>query len=132
MFFTASSTPRRHTAAAPARRHKRRSQRGMVTAELAIGILTATMLAFALCWGVRLIVIHTECADVAAQVARAEARADTTAAAEARQRAPGGASIETDRSGNAVRVDVSLPVSLGHILTITVTGSATMPKEPGR
>jgi len=103
----------------------------MVTAELAIGILSATMVAVALCWGVSLIVVRTECADVAAQIARAEARDDTAAAAQARRQAPAGAAIDVNRAGDQVRVSVHVAHGFGHLLQITVTGSATMPKEPG-
>lgn len=110
---------------------RKSSSRGMVTAELAIGILTATMLTISLAWGIHLIAIQTECADVAAQVARAEARGDAVAAAMARDQAPVGAAIEVDRSGSQVRVSVTIEVSFGHLINVTVSGHATMPKEPG-
>jgi len=103
----------------------------MVTAELAIGILSATMLAIGLMWGINLVIVHTECSDVAAQVARAEARGDAAAAAQARAHAPEGSTLEVEVVGNEVHVRVSVPVSLGHLLTITVSGDAVMPKEPG-
>jgi len=110
---------------------RRYRQRGMVTAELAVGILSATMLAIGLCWGVSLIVAHTECADVAAQIARAEARDDATAAAQARQHVPDGATVAVDQVENQLRVRVSVSVSLGHLFSIDVSGTAVMPKEPG-
>jgi len=103
----------------------------MVTAELALGILTAMMVAIVMCWGIHLIAIQTQCADVAAQVARAEARNDAASAADARSRVPQGASIDITRSASDVEVSVSLPVSFGNIFNITVTGRATMPKEKG-
>lgn len=103
----------------------------MVTAELAIGILTATMLAIGLAWGVHLLAVHTECADVAAQVARAAARGDTAASDQAAQRAPTGAEVTVSKSDTQVHVQVSVTVSLGNIVSVTVTGQATMPKEPG-
>jgi len=106
-------------------------QRGMVTAELAIGILSATMLAIGLCWSISLIVIHTECADAAAQIARAEARDDATASAQATQHVPGGATIAIDHTDGQERVTVSVLVSLGHVFRIQVSGTAVMPKEPG-
>jgi len=103
----------------------------MVTAELALGILTATMVAVVLCWGINLIVVQTECADVAAQIARAEARADSAAADQARGHAPAGATIEVTRPGGDVHVVVSVKARFGKLIGITVTGTATMPKEPG-
>jgi len=103
----------------------------MVTAELALGLLTATMVTIVMCWGIHLIAIQTQCADVAAQVARAEARNDATTAADARSRAPAGAAVEVTGQGNDVAVSVSVPVSFGNVFHITVTGRAAMPKEPG-
>ena len=117
--------------ACPGRDAPGRAARGMVTAELAIGILSATMLAVFLCWGVSLVVVHTECADVAVQIARAEARGDAISSAEAKKHAPAAATVTVDKTGDQVRVTVSTPVTYGHFVTITVTGHATMPKEPG-
>ncbi|MCL2782982.1 MAG: hypothetical protein FWD80_03290 [Propionibacteriaceae bacterium] len=108
-----------------------RGQRGMVTAELAIGILSATMVAFVLSWGVHLIAVQTVCADVAAQVARAEARGDAAAANEARQHAPDGATLDIAKTGTEVHVTVSVRISLGRLISMPVTGQAAMPKEPG-
>ncbi|MCL2490333.1 MAG: hypothetical protein FWF36_06390 [Propionibacteriaceae bacterium] len=104
-------------------------ERGMVTAELAIGILSATMVAVCLSWGINLLAVHTECADVAAQIARAEARGDAPASTLARGHAPTGASISIDQTGSQVVVTVGVPVSFGHIASVGVSGSATMPKE---
>ena len=108
-----------------------RNSRGMVTAELAVSILTATMVAVVMCWGIHLIAIQTECRDIASQVARAEARGDYKAADEARQRAPQGASINVTRDGNDVEAEVSMQVRFGNLFSITVTGKAVMPREPG-
>lgn len=107
----------------------RMAERGMVTAELAIGILSATMVAVCLAWGINLLVVHTECADAAAQIARAEARGDAPASAQARGHAPGGATINVDESGSQVVVTVGVTVSFGHLVSMDVSGSATMPKE---
>jgi len=103
----------------------------MVTAELALGILTATMVAVVLSWGIHLIVVQTECADVAAQVARAEARGDAASASQAREHAPAGSTIDVSRPGDDVQVKVSIKVSFGPVIHVTVTGTAVMPKEPG-
>jgi len=106
-----------------------RRQRGMVTAELAIGILSATMVAVCLAWGINLLAVHTECADAAAQIARAEARGDAPASTQARGHAPSGASISVDQTGSQVVVTVGVPVSFGKLISVGVSGSATMPKE---
>ncbi|MCL2652723.1 MAG: hypothetical protein FWD63_02915 [Propionibacteriaceae bacterium] len=104
-------------------------ERGMVTAELAIGILSATMVALCLAWGINLLVVHTECADAAAQIARAEARGDAPASTQARGHTPPGAVINVDQTGSQVVVTVGVSVSFGHIGSVDVFGSATMPKE---
>jgi len=105
----------------------------MVTFELAVSILSAAMVAVVMCWGIHLIAVQTECADIAAQVARAEARGDAKSAAEARERAPGGAVIDVVTTSNgAVMVQVSVRAKFGSILSMKVTGRAVMPKEPGR
>ena len=109
----------------------RARSRGMVTAELALGILTASMVAIVMCWGIHLIAVQTECADIAAQVARADARGDAAAAADARSRAPAGATVDVALQGTDVAVTVSVPVTFGKLFDVTVTGQATMPKEPG-
>ena len=105
--------------------------RGMVTAELALGILTATMMAVMLAWGIHLIVVQTECSDVAAQVARAEARHDSASASAARERAPAGAAVDLATVDGHVVVEVSLPVSFGRVVSVTIVGRAVMPMEPG-
>jgi len=101
----------------------------MVTAELAIGILSATMVAVCLAWGINLLVVHTECADAAAQIARAEARGDAPASTQARGHAPTGAVIDIDQTGSQVVVTVGVSVPFGHITSVGVSGSGTMPKE---
>jgi len=103
----------------------------MVTAELAIGILSATMVAIVLCWGIHLLAIQTECADIAAQAARAQARGDQAMLAQTHRHAPKDATFNVDATGSEVRVSVSVPESFGHVFTINITGRAVMPKEPG-
>ena len=110
-------------------RPRQLAERGMVTAELAIGILSATMVAICLAWAINLLAVHTECADVAAQIARAEARDDAPASAQARGHAPAGATIDVDQSGSQVVVTVGVTVAFGHLVSMDVSGSATMPKE---
>jgi len=105
----------------------------MVTFELAIGILSAMMVAVVMCWGIHLIAVQTECADIAAQVARAEARGDSKASSQARKRAPTDAVIDVRTTANgAVEVRVTVQAKFGSVLSMKVTGSAVMPKEPGR
>ena len=104
--------------------------RGMVTMELAVGILAAAMVAILLCWMVGLVTLHIRCADAASQVARYAARGDEAGVTAAEQRAPSGARVEIDRAGGTVTVTVSAQSSLGAIGPITMTGTAAMPQEP--
>ena len=112
------------------REGSRRGSRGMVTFELAIGILSAGLAAVVLCWAVGLLTLHIKCADIAAQVARYAARGDALQATAARARAPAGSSVEVVDDGSSVTVVVQAQSSLGKIGPITMSGRATMPKEP--
>lgn len=78
-------------------------ERGMVTAELAVGILTALVVALAACWGIGIGVQQVVTGDVAAQVARLHGRGDAAAAAAVVGRVPG-ASVQVEASGGFVTV----------------------------
>ena len=69
----------------------------MVTAELAVTILTAFTLLIMMSWGVYLVVLQLRCTDVAAAVARQVARNDKAAADRARAQAP----ARRDRAGQS-------------------------------
>lgn len=106
-------------------------ERGMVTLELALGLLAATAVALVLSWVVSLVSIQTACADTASQVARQLARGDEQAAADAEGKAPAGAVVQTSEDGGRIRVDVTLDASLGLIGPVPLSGSAVIAKEPG-
>lgn len=114
-----------------ARGTRRRGQRGMVTAELAIGILTTAIVLGIACWVVSLVVLQTHCADTASQVARQLARGDTKAADEARGRAPKGARTVVQHGAGTVRVAVDVDSSWGRIGPVHLKGEATAHLEPG-
>ena len=92
------------------RRQRRSSERGMVTAELAVATLAAGALLAALSWGVFMITLQLRCIDSAAEVARQAARGDTAAVAAAKARAPLGATFDIRRTAELVTVEVVLPV----------------------
>lgn len=106
-------------------------QRGMVTAELAIGILTTAIVMGIACWVVSLVVLQTHCADTASQVARQLARGDAKAAAEARGRAPRGARTIVQRDSGEVTVRVDVDSSWGGVGPVHLRGEATAHLEPG-
>ncbi|MCT3016192.1 hypothetical protein EFN04_06580, partial [Propionibacterium freudenreichii] len=56
----------------------------MVTAELAVGILSVALLAGIFCWVVAVIGVQIRCGDSAAQIARQTARGDQAAVQRAR------------------------------------------------
>ncbi len=112
---------------------RRRSGRGMVTAELAVAILAALSLFLLLCWGIVLVVQQLRCVDTAAAVARQEARGDRQAAAAARAQAPDGARVHVRRRPGqvVVRVDVRVaPLGRGRLSVPLSAESAVVP-EPG-
>ncbi len=106
-------------------------QRGMVTAELAVSILSAAILMTIAAWTIGLVGLHGACRASAAEIARQVARGDTEAADRARGAVPEGAAVATRSSGGWVTITVTARRSLGRIGPVTLTGSATAPYEPG-
>ncbi len=92
------------------RRRRGRSDRGMVTAELAVATLAAGVLLSALSWGIFLITLQLRCIDSAAEVARQAARGDAAAVAAAKARAPRRAAFDVRRTSQLVTVEVGLTV----------------------
>ena len=92
------------------RRQLRCSDRGMVTAELAVATLAAGALLTALSWGIFLITLQLRCIDSAAEVARQAARGDMAAVAAAKARAPSRATFEVRRTAQLITVEVGLAV----------------------
>lgn len=109
----------------------RQGQRGMVTAELAVGLVTASMALVIACWVVNLVVVQTTCGDVAAQMARQLARDDDKAAAQARQRAPEGARVTIEKGSSTVTVTVAVQQRLGELGPVQVQGRAVADMEEG-
>ena len=82
----------------------RHSDRGMVTVEIAMGLLIVTGMAVVLGWVGSLVVVQTQLSDTAAQVARFEARGDAAGVATARNAAPEGTRVDVRREGRMVVV----------------------------
>lgn len=106
-------------------------ERGMVTAELAIGIIGLVLLLGAACWSVMVVGLQTRCQDTAAEMARQYARADDAAAEQARQRGPKGSRASVHRSGATVSVDVEMDSAFGTFGRVHLHGRATAAVEPG-
>lgn len=107
-----------------------RGERGMVTAELAVGVLSAALIAGMLCWVLVLIGLRTTCQDTAAQMARQLARGDRPAAQRARESIPD-AQVSVDTRGEDIVVTVSAKANWGALGPIVVLASASVTREPG-
>lgn len=110
----------------------RQRERGMVTIELAVGILTATVLTALLCWMVALVVMQAKCVDVATEVARQTARGDTEQVRAAKKLAPRDARVDVSAHQRDVTVVVSVASRFMGMGPVTVSGSATAAWEPGQ
>lgn len=108
-----------------------RGQRGMVTIELAIGLLALGLLTVFLGWLVQLGALQVRCIDTAAQVARHVSRGDVSAARLAERNAPPGAVVSSDVVSGDVRVRVRVATGFFGIGAITIEGVASSPVEPG-
>ena len=105
--------------------------RGIVTTELALGLLfVITVLAFC-CGLLGLAIMQGECEDLATQVARMEARGDHAAAARAEAGAPADARVSLRTEGGWVVVVVSAERAWGAIGPVRLQAEARMLKEPG-
>ena len=108
-----------------ANRRERNWRRGMVTVELAIGMLVAGSLAVTFSWAVSLIGLQSRCADAAGQIARQVARGDLPAQQIAQAQLPAGAQLSINKTDDIIEVQVSVQSSLGRIGAVTVSGEAT-------
>ena len=113
-------------------RSRQRVARGMVTVEMAVSLIAATLVVATSCWVVGLVVVEDACRTTAAQVARQVARGDTASAWQAESNAPTGAKVSTTTSGGWVNVTVQVDRSLGRIGPVHLRGQARSPMEPGQ
>lgn len=121
----------RHRGSPRPRLPRQLAHRGMVTAELAIGLLVAAVVATGAAFVVSLVAVQTRCGDTASAVARQLARGDAQAAEQARAGAPRGARVEVQHTSTAVQVRVEVDESLGHFGPFRLSGSAQAVLEPG-
>lgn len=105
--------------------------RGMVTAELAVGILVAALVLYGASGVLGLLILQDRIEAVAAQSARFAARGDAEQAGQVKRRAPRGAQVQTSRSGGWVRARVTVSRSWGPIGPVTLHAEGQAPLEPG-
>jgi hypothetical protein len=109
----------------------RRSDFGMVTAELAVAMPAVVVVLLLALAAVRLGIDEVRCVDAARLAARALARGDpaAVAAAAAARAAPGGAVVALRSGGDEVGVEVSVTRDLGGWRAFTVRGTSTAQRE---
>jgi len=104
----------------------------MVTVELAVGSVTAVMVAACLISLLMLGVVQAACAESSAQLARQSARGDEAAVAGARARAPEGARIRLTRADDGVLAEVAVDVPVLGVGDVEVRARAWAAYEPGQ
>ncbi|MFT3833200.1 MAG: TadE family type IV pilus minor pilin [Micropruina sp.] len=85
-----------------------RGERGMVSVEVAFGVLLSALVALGLCYLIAIVVQLGQLQAVAGEVARQQARGDSAAAQRAQADAPTGARVRIGGSGTDVVVEVEL------------------------
>lgn len=105
----------------------------MVTAELALGLVTLMFLLGAALGAVGLAAVQGQCWDTAAEVARQVARGDREAVDKARRDAPHDAVVTVSRDGGVAVVTVEAPARpLGRVLPpVRLRAEARVVAEPG-
>ncbi|WP_184801827.1 TadE family type IV pilus minor pilin [Kribbella italica] len=132
------SSRRRHRRGRLRRAAGRRTERGTVTAELALLFPVLMAVIVAGVWAVGLVVTNIRCIDAARDVARAVARGETEEAAQTigRRAAPKDASIEIFTTNGEVQVTVEATRRLDWSLfaalpAVPLKAQATLQSEPG-
>lgn len=108
------------------------AERGMVTVELAMGIVSLLLITTAAMSMVWVIGQQVRCVDTAGEVARQLARGDRAAADRAAAARPAGATVTTARQGADAVVEVRLTARpLGILPGVPLTARAHVALEPG-
>lgn len=109
-------------------------ERGMVTAEIALGMLLVAAMAVVMGWLGGVIVMQQRVDDSAVQIARQQARGDTAAVARARADAPDGATVDIRRDGEEYVVTVRCrpSTSVPWLAAPELSGTARVQAEPGQ
>lgn len=109
-----------------------RRDRGMVTAELALGTVAVLIVTIMLAWCLHLVTRQLLLEDTVAEVARQAARGDRTAVTRARADAPLGTRIEIREQAGALVVHAELPSGPpGHPRAFALSAEAQVLREPG-
>lgn len=105
--------------------------RGMVTVELALGVLSVAVLTAMLGWIIHLGIVQVQCLDTATQVARQIARGDQHAAERAIQAAPARVRVDIRRTNGDVLAVARADVDFFGAGSVGLLAEARYPLEPG-
>lgn len=109
-----------------------RAQQGMVTVELAMGSLGAALLVVMLSWVIAVMMSWGACNDLAAAIARQEARGDQAAVTKLQRGKPSGARIEVEQRSDEITVTVQLAAQpwATWLPSVPLQAQATVVREP--
>lgn len=110
----------------------RMRRRGMVTAEVAVGMVALVMLVAMLAGLSATVQLHARCLASANEIARFEVRHDSASADRAAADVPRGAEVSRSRQGAVVVVVVRAPVRLAALPAFWVEARVETIVEPGR
>ena len=105
--------------------------RGMVTLELAVGLLTAALALFGAASVIGLLMLQDRAESIAGQAARHAARGDTKQLKRVKAFAPSNSSVDVVTRNGWVHATVTVKRSWGPIGPVEVRASAQQPLEPG-
>lgn len=124
-------TPATGAARAAPVRPGRRGERGMVTVELAIGVLIAAIVTTGLVAGITVGLAHAAASASAQQIALHTARGDAPGVLRAREEVPRGGSVEITREEAGVEVAVTLRPRMPVVGEVAMTARSWARWEPG-
>lgn len=107
------------------------AERGMVTIELAIGVLIAAFAMAGLVGGITLGLTHAAASASAQQIALHTARGDASAVERARGEVPRGGRVEVEPQTDGVEVTVTVQPRMPVVGEITVSSRSWARWEPG-
>lgn len=110
---------------------EQRDRRGMVTAELAVGLLAVALLISMAAGLAGTLQLQARCVDAASEIARQAARGDDAAVDRAMADVPDGAVVERHREDDVVVVTVRVPVRLANLPAFQLSATARTIVEPG-
>lgn len=108
-----------------------RGERGMVSVEVAFGVMLAAVAAIGLCYLIAIVVQLGQLQAVAGEVARQRARGDVAAAERVAATAPAGTKVRVSDSGADLVVNVELASQpwAGVIPSLPLSARAVVAKE---